>query len=495
MCRAGRAAILPGMWFRNLRAAILCGAALTGAASADSFTGATWAVRFNLPDQNTFPSTIRRDEYVIREAFLARINALASNDWACLATYTFSGNSSNTGAAGPVLAAMSNALARGAALGFVADNGVNIASNYWPGVSLTGLSVRPGNPLQLSRAPSDAGIMHDKMGVFWYRAATQAWVLSGSWNFTGGASTYQWNILAEIQDNALGAACSNEMREMLSGRFHANPAKAHASDGARFRLADTNMWTDGWVRFSPYPDGTYGGSNALTDIIAAIDAATNRIVFALNKLTRPDVAAALIRACDRGVAVHGTIPKSDRTATNDDSYAMVQMLAAPTNYATANQVLLYDAYSEAAHTAYDAGETDLTHAKYLVIDPGGAEPLVIHGSANWTEAALVATNLNDENVLFLPHAGMARAFAAQFEAMTDGTVPWCALRTSGSASSSQLSFWLPDAVSYELVFTTNLLAPEAWTNLAQALPAGRGTNALPLANDAERRFYRIRTVP
>ena len=474
---------------------VACGAATCGAAVADSFSGATWAVRFNVPDQTTLYSSIGEDEYRIRDAFLARINALASNDWACLATYTFSGNTAELGAAGPILAAMSNALARGAKLGFVADYEVNVASNYWPGISLTGLSKRAGNKLALSRAPDDEGIMHDKVGVFWYRAATQAWVLSGSWNFTGGTSSQQWNLLSEIQDNALAAAYSNEMREMLAGRFHANPAKLHAHDGARFRLADTNMWTNGWVRFGPYPAADPGGSNALTDVVAAIDAATNEIVFALNKLTQREVVDALIRACNRGVTVNGTIPKSDRSPTNGDSYAAYQMLIQPTNYATANCALMYDAYVTGWKAAYDATNADLTHAKYMAIDPRGAHPLAIHGSANWTEAALSSTNSNDENVLFIPHGGVAQAFVAQFNAMTDGTVPWCELGSGGSPAASRLTYWLPYANAYELVHTTNLFDLASWTNRAALLSAARGTHSQLLTNTAARRFFRIRPVP
>jgi hypothetical protein len=472
---------------------VLGGLLLAGAARADSYTGAGWVVRFNLPDQVATVNSVRPDEYVIRNAFLARLDALASNDWACLATYTFSGNSESAGAAGPVLLAISNALVRGARLGFVADNGVNVASNYWPGISLTGLSLRAGNALQLARAPADSGIMHDKVGVFWYRAATQAWVLTGSWNFTGGASSYQWNILAEIQDNSLGAAYSNEMREMLSGRFHASTNKSHAHDGTRFRLPGTTR--DGWVRFAPYPDRTYGGTNALTDIVAAIDAATNEIYFALNKLTRPDVAHALIRACNRGVTVHGTIPESDRSTTNGDSYFMVQMLAAPSNYASANRVLWYEAYTTPWRKDYDGGESDLTHTKYMVIDPHGTNPLVIHGSANWTDAALVDDNMNDENILFLPHPGMAQAFVGQFSAMTDGLLPRCVISSRGSPQTSSVWFWLPDAISYELVRTTNLLNGTTWTHRVQLLPAGRGTNTLTVTNSAPRSFFRIRRVP
>jgi hypothetical protein len=455
------------------------------------YTGAGWAVRFNLPDQTTLWSSVGPDEYVIRDAFLARIDALASNDWACLSTYTFSGNTADTGAAGPMLEAMQRALVRGARLGFVADKGVDVASNFWPGVSLAGLSTRAGNKLQLSRAPANSGIMHHKMGVFWYRASTQAWVLSGSWNVTGGASSQQWNILTEIQNNALGAACSNEMRELLSGRFSSSTNKSHAHDGATFRLAGTDR--DGWVRFAPYPDGQYGGTNALTDIIAAIDAAEDEIFFALNKLTRQGVVEALARACNRGVIVHGVIPKSDRTTTNDDSYAMFQMLVSPTNYATGNRVRMVEAYYDAARTRFDNNNRDLVHTKYMVIDPRGANPLVIHGSANWTASALVLTSSNDENVQFLPHRGMAEAFVAQFAAMTDGMRPWSALRIEGG--SARLDYWLPDASGHELVWTEDLLVPLAWTNRVQELPTGRGTNGLWLPRDADRRFFRIQPVP
>lgn len=479
------------MWIRGLLFCLWIVAALASA-RADSVSGTTWAVRFNRPDQTTTLTDIGPDEYVIREAFLARIHALQSQDWGCLAAFTFSGNTEGAGAAGPVLLAMSNALSRGAKLAFVADNGVNISSNYWPGISLTGLSTRAGNKLDLRRAPDDSGIMHDKVGVFWYRAQTQAWVLTGSWNFTGGASSQQWNILAEIQNNALATAYSNEMRQMLNGNFHASTVKSHAHDGARFRLPDSDR--DSWVRFAPYPDKTYGGSNALTDVVAAIDAATNTIVFALNKLTRPDVVNALIRACNRGVKVNGTIPKSDRSAAGADSYAMYQMLIQPTNYTTVNRVMMYDAYSSTTWTNYDAGQTDLTHTKYMAIDPYGPKALVIHGSPNWTEAALVDDSSNDENLLFLAHEQIARVFVAQFNAMTDGVIPWCDLRSTGSVANARCSYWLPYTNQYALIGTTNLFRTNSWTNQVTLLPTGRGKNSVLVPRNGARGFYRIQKM-
>jgi len=459
--------------------------AWAAAAWADTFTGADWIVRFNLPDQTTSPASIGPDEFLIRDAFLERLDALRANDWACLTTYTFSGNTAAGGAAGPMLAAMSNALARGAKLNFVADYGVDVTSNFWPGVSLAGLAARKGNALKVSRAPADSGIMHNKIGLFWNTAAKKGWVLSGSWNFTGGASSQQWNILTEIQNNDLFAAYSNEVRELLSGRFHANPDKSHAHDGTRFRL--TGSARDGWVRFGPYPDGRYGGNNALTDITNAIDAAGQEIFFSLNKLNRPNVAEALIRACNRGVIVHGVIPLSDRAAPGRDSYEVYQTLLNSTDYTTRNRVRMYDAYYDAAQTRCDAGSRDLVHTKYMLIDPRGANPLVIHGSANWTASALVLTSSNDENVQFLPERGIAEAFLAHFAIVSDGFKPWCALRNQGARL--WLDYWLPTAESYFLFAAPEAVGP--WNQQITPLPALRGTNTWEVHRTAPRQFFRI----
>jgi len=477
-----RESILRDMCFRGI---FLClaGAMAANVVLADTWTGAGWTVRFNLPDQNS--TNAGPDEFVIRDAFLARINALDNNDWACLATYTFT----NQVVAGQLLEALGQALTRGAKIGFVADKGVDIASNFWPGLSLSGLAARSVNPLQLSRCPFPDGIMHNKTGVFWYRAATQAWVLSGSWNFTGAGSSEQWNILTEIQDNALAGAYSNEMRELLEGRFHSDPAKSHAHDGTRFRLP--GMHADGWVRFAPYPSAAPGGSNALTDITAAIDAAQEEIFFGLNLLTRSNVVEALARACNRGVVVHGVIPKSDQYAPDSVYSALLQ----PVHYATRNRVVMFPAYYNAERTRRDGGSWDLVHAKYMVIDPRGARPWVIHGLANWTWSALVSTSTNDENVQFLPHAGMAAAFLAHFARMSDGVQPWCAMGSGGSSASAWLDYWLPDDTLHELVWTGDLHNPASWTNRVQLLPARRGTNTLNLARDPLPRFFRVQRVP
>ena len=460
-------------------------------ARAGTVTGADWIVRFNLPDQTTSYKTIGPDEFVIRDAWLARIDALKKGDWACLSTYTFSGPSESSGAAGPILGAISNALARGASVGFVAAYGVDVASNYWPGCSLKSLSSRKTNPLKLSRAPS-GGIMHDKLGVFWYKTTKERWVLSGSWNYTGGASSQQWNILTEIRNDALAAAVSNELSQMLAGHFHSDKDKSHAPDNTRFRLASAPA--DSWVRFAPYPDGAYGGDNALRDITNAIAGATTDIYFSLNKLTRQDVVDQLVRACNRGVTVHGVIPKSDRLYPGSDSYAMYTNLLYSPAYTTANRVRLYDAYYAADRTSYDNNNRDLVHTKYMVIDPLGAKPLVIHGSANWTASALVLTSANDENVLFLSHPGIASAFLAQFAAETDGLNPLLLSMAPAKGGALSISYWLPPLPAASLpksLAASPSLALPSWTPLA-TLAASPGTHVLSIpATTNSARFFRL----
>ena len=92
-------------------------------AYATSVTGSDWIVHYSLPDQVLSEAP---GEYDIRNALLARIDALQSGHSAVLATYTFSA----FGTAGRIVSAISNALDRGASVKFVADYDIVVSSNY-----------------------------------------------------------------------------------------------------------------------------------------------------------------------------------------------------------------------------------------------------------------------------------------------------------------------------------------------------------------------------
>ena len=380
--------------------------------------------------------------------------------------------------------AVSNALVRGAKVGWVVGSGVNTNTAYNK-YSLASLGKMAKNPLRLKKAPSDGGIMHDKMGVFSY-AGQEPWVVTGSWNFTGGASSLQWNVLVEIQNATLANAYSNELTQLLAGKFHANANKSHQWDGTKFRMPG---WTrDGWVRFAPYPDGAYGGNNALTDITNAIARAKEDIFFGLNNLSRRNIAEALIAACDRGVNVYGTVMWADWATSTNGSYECMQMLLDGSRYATTNRAHILMAYTTGEKSAVDGGEQDLVHAKYAVIDPWGEEPLVIQGSANWTEAGLVATNKNDDNIEFIPDGAIAQAFVAQYLAMTDGPQPvLTGLRKNASGA------WLLDyhyGAEGVLEQSPSLGADAVWTPVAVPPEPAGGT--IVVETNAPAMFFRLR---
>ena len=486
---------------RGAGRAVVAAALLTTAiARGDVVTGENWRVVFNRPDQTTTLTSIGPNEFDIRDAFLERINALQAGDSGWLATYTFTGSYAQNGAAGPILAAVSNALARGARMGFVVGSGVDLTEEFWPGCSLQSLSKRKGNALEIARAPAK-GIMHHKVGAFFYQATGEARLLTASWNFTAWASSRQWNILTDFANRDLAVAYSNEVRELLRGYFHSNPNKSRVpQDKMPFRTPAAAA--DGWSRFAPYPSNKSGGDNAQTQITNRIGHARESIWFALNKQTRAVVTDQLIAACDRGVEVHGVIPVSDRKTATGNSYEQYQRMLDPANYATTNRVHLHDAFYKYNDTVRDTGQvSDLVHCKYMVIDPFGRSPWVIHGSANWTLTALATTNTqtsNDENVLFIPDGGVARAFLSQFEAMTGVAAiepdPMSQVRlaaTVGAGGTMQLACVLPEGASGRLVAADDL---QTW-EVVQTWELSAGSNTVSVSKTAARRFYRVELTP
>ncbi len=420
----------------------LCVLAAVRPAGAVCVTGADWNVYYNLPDQSPLEAP---GEYDIRDQLLARLDALRAGQSATLAIYALSAS----GTAGRIIASISNALDRSVAVRIVADDTVATGEVYY-GCSLAQLTARPVNPLVLVRATNtDSLAMHHKVALFDY-APTSRWVFTASWNCSSEASFGQWNIALEINHDAVWSAYTNEMRELLAGRFHYAAAKSHAHDYTRFRLRDA--WSDGWVRFAPYPDERFTGTNAQNDIINCISNAGSEIVFALNKLTRLAICTQLVVAANRGVVVHGVIPESD-CRPGGASYEAYRYLTNSAHYAGTNVIHMVKAYNKADYSELDSGILNLVHTKYMVIDPWDRRPLLIHGSANWTDTALASNSGNDENILFLPHAGLARIFYAQFKRMTglwrtERADFWCELR--GARGTNAIAAWMTDTNSYQL---------------------------------------------
>jgi len=415
-------------------------------ASAISVTGSDWRVYFNLPDQNG--GAVAAEEFDIRDALLARINALQPGQTGTLSTFTFSGNTASSGAAGPIITAITKALDTGAVVRFIVDDTVNISSNFNGINSLSSLAVRVSNPLVLARETNTSLIMHNKFALFDFGPGNR-WIFTGSWNYTGGASTFQWNVALELRNEALFAAYQSEVAEMLAGRFHGSPPKSHAHDKTMFTLESS--WSNNIARFSPPPDSSISGNNPATDIQVAISNVESEIVFALNQITLQTVANSIVEAANRGVLIHGAIPLSD-AGPGGSSTNIYNFLNNPTNYTTTNRVNFITPFSRANGSTLDAGESDLIHAKYMVLDPWGPRPVTIMGSPNWTQQALTSTNGNDENILFLRHREITRLFYAQFRRMTGSLTNrndfWCDF--DRSITTRRFNLWMTDTNQYRL---------------------------------------------
>ncbi|MEM7396964.1 MAG: phospholipase D-like domain-containing protein, partial [Verrucomicrobiota bacterium] len=329
------------------------------------------------------------------------------------ATFTFSGDSDCCGFAGPVMTAISNALDRGATVRFIGDSNVD-TNALWQNKSLALEAQRGVNPLILSIDDSGAGIHHNKFGLFDYGPGNR-WVVSGSANFTGGAMSLQWNTMVEIRDDALYAAYSLEADELLAGRFHDDAAKSHAHDGSAFNIPGS--WGANEAYFSPSPDGM-----PLEDeLLALIATAQDEIIFAGNVVTRLELAMALRDAADANpnLRITGVLPRS-QTDPGQTSEAPYNFLTNTANYAGTNYVNMVLAHEDRGdtNTVDTGGVAELVHTKWMVIDPTGSQPVVWHGSTNWTFSALVSNNTNDENVQVIRHAGVACRFFDNFKAIT-----------------------------------------------------------------------------
>ena len=373
--------------------------------------GDIWNVYWNHPDQSS--GTQDTNDMIIRDKLLERIDALESGDSGILSTFSFSGSSDCCGQAGPILSAISNALDRGASMSFIADGQTpDYTTNYYAGTSLSNEASRGSNPLTLVVDDSTVGIHHNKTAIFDYGVGDR-WVFASSENLTG-AGSFQWNTAFETQNSGLYDIYYDEFAELLAGRFHDHATKSHATDNSTWSL--TGSWDLNHVRFAPYPEqnGTNNLSGTLTNLILS---AQDEIVMAVNTFTLTDLYNALRDAADANTSLKITIAISTHASLNSSSTAY-DFLTNGANYSTTNRVRFVFPYEDDEGTADPGTDGDLIHTRYTLIDPLGTDPVVVHGSANYSVAGLISTNFNDENTLITRHASVACAYYQQFQGMT-----------------------------------------------------------------------------
>jgi phosphatidylserine/phosphatidylglycerophosphate/cardiolipin synthase-like enzyme len=263
----------------------------------------------------------------------------------------------------------------------------------------------------------DSSIMHNKFAII---DGTAIW--TGSWNLTEAASEYQWNNAIVLSGNAaLVAGFQDEFDQMMGtdgtmedGLFHEDKTQVEGS-------FDFNSdGTTDYYRMSPQnTDSTLAtdldGDSAITTadlIIQEIDATISgdTIYFAIYSFTSSEVATALQNAYDRSVGVHGIFDLCSAATSTSSQYTTLQA------YGLNVFTLTMDSTSIAAYV----------HNKYMVINPDGSDPVVITGSANWSNNGITGTSNNDENLIILHDENVPREYYENWEEMarysTDGPV-------------------------------------------------------------------------
>jgi phosphatidylserine/phosphatidylglycerophosphate/cardiolipin synthase-like enzyme len=181
----------------------------------------------------------------------------------------------------------------------------------------------------------------------------------------------------------------------------------------------------------------------------------------------------MVSAANRGVILHGAIPKSDIAGSSSTVYTY---LTNASSYASTNVVHFVTPFSKADGSAFDTGQLNLIHEKYMVIDPWSDYPTVILGSANWSRSALSDTNQNDENVVFMRHAAIARMYYAQFKRMTglwqDRDDFWCDIGMSDG--SIQAGLWTTDTNRFAIERADDVMNMSTWTSVVSDVSGSIG---------------------
>ncbi|MFN7326626.1 MAG: phospholipase D-like domain-containing protein [Chitinophagales bacterium] len=234
---------------------------------------------------------------------------------------------------------------------------------------------------------NEDALMHNKFMVVDVDDPSNAWIMSGSMNWTTSNIFNDYNNLLFIQDQSLALAYQMEFEEMWGGSGNTPDPSLQRFGASKLDNTPHHFLINGkrvelW--FSP--------SDKVTDkIVSTIETADNSLEFALFSFTRNEPGNALASLHNLGTAtVRGMIDNINDVGSEYD-------------------YLLDQGVPVSAHPL--PGEL---HHKYMVVDALSVsdDPLVLTGSHNWSTNA---ETKNDENTLIIYDPSLARLYRAEFE--------------------------------------------------------------------------------
>jgi len=267
-----------------------------------------------------------------------------------------------------IATAINDAYNRGVSVRYIADDDV---------VNSMLSSLNPNIPI-VYRDPVPAGIMHNKFIIVDANSANNAWVMSGSTNWTNPNNLFNdYNNLIFIQDQAIAKAYTLEFEEMWGGTFG-----THKTNNTPHKFIVDGK--DVEVYFSPSDQTT-------SKILEVINDVDYTLEFGLLGFTRDDLGQAVIDMHNSfGTNVRGIIEDVNTTGSE-----FAALIAAGVN------VKSHMGISYAFHHKYAIADADVTLS----------DPTVLTGSHNWSSNA---ENNSDENTIIIHDHTIANIYLQEF---------------------------------------------------------------------------------
>lgn len=229
--------------------------------------------------------------------------------------------------------------------------------------------------------------MHNKFIVGDADDAANAFVLTGSTNFTTANLNTDPNNVIIVGDQSLARAYRLEFEEMW-GSTGMEPDPANSKFGASKTINTPKRFIVGGSPIELYFSPTDGTTSAILDAVESTD---YDLSFALLSFTRNDLGAAVIEA-GSSIFINPQGAIEDANATGSE----------------------YEALVDAGISVYShQGISGQLHHKYAVVDQSQplSDPTVVTGSHNWSTTA---ETTNDENTLIIHDARIANLYYQEF---------------------------------------------------------------------------------
>ncbi len=287
----------------------------------------------------------------------------------------------NWDASSGITTAINNAYTRGVQIRIILDGST---------AQIGAQTLNPLIKLGVSPQTSAYTIMHNKVIIADAESAANAYVLTGSTNWTNNQLNTDANNLITIQDQSLARAYKLEFDEMWGDSVYAstfNPILAKFGQFKTDNVPHTFNINGKQLElfFSP--------SDLTTQqIIRVVNTANNELYSATLSFTRTDIANAIRNK-------KFAIPSAIMYSIFDD---------------TVGSAAAYNIVKQALGTnAFEDLNTWSFHHKYLIVDQSdtASDPIILTGSHNWSTAA---ETRNDENTLIIHDNFIANQYYQEF---------------------------------------------------------------------------------